>query len=302
MGHSPGSSFPSDVGLILRRRAGPRTLFRSFDSHLKGTSLALSNGDERHARADPAAGECFSGGVSLLRAFLLLVALAATFGAGGRVVAQSSPSRSGAPTRASIQDLIAGLKAEDVKAAAEAMEALEGRGAEAVPLLERFLKGEKNAVHRLRAAVALAAIDEDNPSLVPALLEVARGRGLFDSEETLMARREAGMALALTPAGIRALPALFKDRDVFVRRSAAFALDDPTEAIGSLTPSRLEAINDVLPALVGALDDRDEVVSEMACEVLGQVVRSKTAPLSSNAERLLKRAGKSRGDCLCGCD
>ena len=58
----------------------------------------------------------------------------------------------------------------------------------------------------------------------------------------------------------------------------------------------------MLPALVAALDDGDEVVSGMSCEVLGQIVRSRTEPLSSRAERLLKEKGQSRGECLCGCE
>ncbi|HEX8719801.1 MAG TPA: hypothetical protein VF736_04110 [Pyrinomonadaceae bacterium] len=233
-----------------------------------------------------------------MRAFLLLVALAATCGARAGVAAQAGTHTSQARARAgaTVKDLLAGLKGKDAEAGA-AMEALEGRGAEAVPPLERFLKEEKNALHRLRAAVVLAAIDADNPSVVPALIEVAKGRGFFDSEETLVARREAGMALSLTPAGIRALPALFKDGDVFVRRSAAFALDDATEVLDSVEAARLEAIGDVLPALVGALEDGDEVVREMSCEVLGQVVRSEVEPLSSKAERLLKERGKSPGEC-----
>ena len=178
-----------------------------------------------------------------MRVVLLLVALAACAGAHAHApaAAQSRPDPAEPRARAgaSIPELLAGLKAKDAAAAGEAMEALWKRGAEAVPFIERFLKEEKGAVYRVRAVLALAEIDASHPAIVPTLLEVAKGRGFFDSEETLMARRQAGMVLAMTPAGIRALPALFKDRDVFVRRSAAFALDDPTEVIGQLTPAQL---------------------------------------------------------------
>lgn len=201
-----------------------------------------------------------------------------------------------------VEDLIARLKDKNQEAAAEAAEALAGRGEEAVPRLEQFLKSEKKVSALVLAANALGEIRPEHPSVVATLVRVAKGRGLFDSEETLMARRTAGMFLAHTPAGIRALPALLKDDDVFVRRSAAFALDDPTEVFDSLTPAQLEAIGEVLPALVGALDDKDEVVRGMSCEVLGQIVRSKTAPLSSKAEKLLRDAGKSRSGCLCECE
>jgi len=243
-----------------------------------------------------------------MKVVLSLVALcAACLAASGATVSSPAVARVSSPQTKSgatvpVADLVARLKNKDAKVAGEAAEALVARGAEAVPALEQFLKSEKQAGVVVIAAFTLGSINPDDPQIVPALLRVAKGRGLFDSEETLMARRDAGMLLAQTPAGIRALPALLKDDDVFVRRSAAFALDDPTEVIDSLTPAQLEAIDEVLPALVGALEDKDEVVRGMSCEVLGQIVRSKTEPLSSKAERLLKEKGQSRGECLCGCE
>ena len=241
-----------------------------------------------------------------MKVVLSLVALLAVCLAQARAQtpagASASPRQAAAGAGVPVEELLARLKGKDQRAASEAMDALEARGEEAVPPLERLLKSESDAVVLVRAAALLSLIRPEHPAIVPTLLRVAKGRGFFDSEETLMARRTAGMFLSQTPAGIRELPALLKDKDVFVRRSAAFALDDPTEAIDSLSPARLEAINEVLPALVAALDDEDEVVSEMSCEVLGQIVRSQKEPLSSKAEGLLKRAGKSRGDCLCGCD
>jgi HEAT repeat protein len=227
-----------------------------------------------------------------MKVFLSLVLLLGLF----------APAQAQARRGPTVEELVAKLRDKNQEVAAEAIDALVARGEGAVPALESLLQSEKNAVVALRAAATLLEIRPEHPALVAGLLRVAKGRGTFDSEETLMARRTAGMLLAGTPAGIRELPALLKDKDVFVRRSAAFALDDPTEAIGSLSPAQLEAIGEVLPALVAAVDDKDEVVSGMSCEVLGQIVRSKTEPLSSKAERLLQQAGQSRGDCLCGCD
>lgn len=218
--------------------------------------------------------------------------------AGAQGVRTQTEARAGVP----VADLIARLRDKNPQLAREAAEDLVERGEEAVPQLERLLKSEKRATVLVLAASALGRVKPGHPDVVPTLVRVAKGRGLFDSEETLMARRAAGMFLAQTPAGIRALPALLKDADVFVRRSAAFALDDPTEVIDALTPAQLAAINEVLPALVGALEDGDEVVRGMSCEVLGQIVRSKVEPLSPRAERLLKERGKSRGDCLCECE
>ena len=241
-----------------------------------------------------------------MKALMLLVAFIAPALLPTSQVSQTpaKPDAAGEQPRtdASIPDLLAKLKSKDKEAAGEASDALEKRGAEAVPFLEQFLKAEKNDSYRLRAVEILGEINPDHPAIVPTLLRIAKGRSLFDSEETLMTRRAAGMLLGETPAGVRALPALLKDRDTFVRRSAAFALDDPTEVLGDLSPAQQAAIYEVMPALVEALDDRDEVVHVMSCEVLAQIYRSKIEPLSSRAERLLEESGKSRGDCLCECD
>jgi HEAT repeat protein len=239
-----------------------------------------------------------------MKRFFSLVALVAAFLALGL---SPAGAQSKAPQRqlradVSVADLVVRLKDKNPKVATEAADALADRGGEAVAALEQVLKSEKHVNVQLLAAFTLARISPEHPDVVSTLLRIAKGRGLFDSQETLMARREAGMMLALTPAGIRELPALLKDDDVFVRRSAAFALDDPTEVIDTAPRTVLEAIGEVLPALVAALDDKDEVVRDMCCEVLGQIVRSQTEGLSPKAERLLKERGKSRGDCLCGCD
>jgi HEAT repeat protein len=242
-----------------------------------------------------------------MKVVLSLVTFLAACLAPARTLAQSpAAARPSAPqtrTRAAtVEELIAKLGDKNEEVAGGALGALVERGDAAVPHLERLMKSEKDAAVLLRAAVALGELRPEHALVVATLVRVAKGRGLFDSEETLMARRTAGMFLSQTPAGIRALPALLKDGDVFVRRSAAFALDDPTEVIDSLDAAQLEAVGDVLPALVAALADEDEVVSGMSCEVLGQIVRSGVEPLGSKAERLLKERGQSRGDCLCGCE
>ena len=240
-----------------------------------------------------------------MKALLSAVLLVAACLAPSNVLGQSSnggPQPQTPCTDARVAELIDKFKEKNREAAMDATDPLTACGERAVPALEQFLKTGKRPLALVLAALVLGDISPEDPYVVPALLRVSKGRGLFDSEETLLMRREAGMLLAHTPAGTRELPALLKDEDVFVRRSAAFALDDPTEAMDKLSPARLEAIGEVLPALVAALDDKDEVVRDMCCEVLGQIVRSQTEPLSSKAERLLKERGKSRGDCLCGCD
>lgn len=236
-----------------------------------------------------------------MKVFLSLVALLAACLAPAHAAAQApagaSPAARQTQAGVPVTELVARLRGKDRRVAGEAHEALVARGDEAVPHLERLLKSEKDAVALVRAAVALGSIRPEHASVVGTLVRVAKGRGASDSRETLMARRSAGMMLALTPAGIRALPALLKDGDVFVRRSAAFALDNPTEALDSLKPAQLEAIGEVLPALVAALDDKDEVVRVMSCEVLEQVARRNVEPLGGRARQLLKEKGRTPGDC-----
>jgi len=241
-----------------------------------------------------------------MKVVLSLVALLAAGLVPARAHAQTSTAavtrHAQARPDATVERLLAALSGKDEKAADEAASALVKRGDGAVPSLERFLKAEGKEAGRLRAAQVLARIRPEHPAVVPALLSIAKGRGFFDSQEALLMRRAAGMSLALTPAGLRALPTLLKDDDAFVRRSAAFAFDERTEALDSLTPEMSEALGEALPALVGALDDVDEVVRGMACEALVQLVRGRIEPLSNRAEGLLKRGGRARGRCLCECE
>jgi HEAT repeat protein len=238
-----------------------------------------------------------------MKVVLSLVALVAACLAPAPAPAQTPAGASPAAPRTQrsadvpVAELIVRLKDKNQQVAGEAQQALAARGEEAVPHLEQLLKSEQGAVVLVRAAAALGEIKPEHPAFVTTLVRVVKGRGLSDSQETLMARRAAGMLLARTPAGIRALPALLKDGDVFVRRSAAFALDDPTEALDALTPAQLEAVGEVLPALVSALDDKDEVVRVMSCEVLEQVAGRDVEPLGGRARQLLKEKGRTPGDC-----
>ncbi|MGH9880881.1 MAG: hypothetical protein ACRD6N_05545, partial [Pyrinomonadaceae bacterium] len=85
-----------------------------------------------------------------------------------------------------------------------------------------------------------------------------------------------------------------KDKDTFIRRSAAFAFDEFTERIEGRppeiagTPEIISATKAALPALVQALNDKDEVVRCMSYESLEQVQRSKHEALRSEANRLMR--------------
>src|SRR5829696_7882367 len=133
-----------------------------------------------------------------MKVVLSLVALLAACLAPARPLAQSrtaaSPAAPQTRTRSvTLDELIARLRDKDEEVAGGALGALIERGDEAVPHLERLMKSEKSAAVLLRAAVALEEIRPEHASVVATLVRVARGRGPFDSEETLMARRTAGM-------------------------------------------------------------------------------------------------------------
>ncbi|MEP6707086.1 MAG: hypothetical protein ABJC05_06180 [Pyrinomonadaceae bacterium] len=200
-------------------------------------------------------------------------------------------------TDASILKLLEALKSRDENTWEEAADALTKLGSASVPPLEHFLQKERQELYQFRAVLVLTEVAPDHPAIIPTLLKIAKGRRIFDSEKISMMRRSAGMSLAGTPAGIQSLVPMLKDKDAFVRRSAAFAFDDPTEVLGALPQKRQAAINDALPALVAAIDDKDEVVSRVCCEVVNQIIRSKIEPLTSNALRLVRKRGKPINEC-----
>ncbi len=88
---------------------------------------------------------------------------------------------------------------------------------------------------------------------------------------------------------------LLTDKDVFVRRGAAFAFDDLTERLEG-RPPQVEATTEIVEAtksafpllLQAALRDRDEVVRCMSYESLDQARRSRHEPLRTQATRLLE--------------
>ena len=147
-----------------------------------------------------------------MKVVLLFVALVVTCVASSstlglrKVGAQTDHPQTQSRADVPVADLIARLKDKNAQVAKESAEALAARGAEAVPALEQVLKSEKKTTVLMLAALTLGRIRPEHPEVVAALVRVAKGRGLFDSEETLMARLAAGMFLGHSAAGIRALP------------------------------------------------------------------------------------------------
>ena len=107
------------------------------------------------------------------------------------------------------------------------------------------------------------------------MTEVATGgslRSLFNLQEEMMCRRGAAFVLAFSADGIRVLTRLLKEGDLFERQSAIFAFDDLTET-SNYPEGSLPAMKDAIPAIAKATKEKDQTMSGMSDEVLGQIAR-----------------------------
>ena len=164
-----------------------------------------------------------------------------------------------------INALVKQIGGEDDDKRGATLDKLVEIGQPAVPFLTEQLADRKKTVI-LWTAQTLLQIDTDNQAALAALLKVLRnGEG--------MTERAAAFAMASSPTGIRTLADLLEDKNTFIRRSVVFAFDDLTER--DLTPDELKAMDYAEPKLKKAVGDHDQIVSEMADEVLGQFGRRK---------------------------
>jgi HEAT repeat protein len=196
--------------------------------------------------------------------------------------AQESKSK----TQTNIPALIRKLKDKDKNVVENAHQTLLKLKPQVIPVAVEMLKTEKQCIDRMTAAEVLIELDPKNQALTPALVEIVKGRTASSSEEELLCRRSAAFALGLTPDGIQALAELLKDEDLFVRRSAIFAFDDLTET-ANYPEGSLQIMKAAIPVIVQASKDQDEVLSEMADEVLGQIVRGGNKELSETAKQAM---------------
>src|SRR5205085_4316909 len=200
----------------------------------------------------------------------LILGVLVLFLLGSHITSLAQESKPKAQTN--IPALIRKLKDKDENVVEKAHQTLLKLRPQVIPVAVEMLKNEKQCIDRITAAEVLIELDPKNQALTPALIEIAKGRTVSSSEEELLCRRSAAFALGLTPDGIRALVELLNDKDLFVRRSAIFAFDDLTEA-ANYPEGSLQTMKDAIPVIVKASKDKDEVLSEMADEVLGQIIR-----------------------------
>lgn len=170
-----------------------------------------------------------------------------------------------------INALVKQIADEDADKRGAALDKILEIGKPAIPFLTKQLSDRKKLVV-LWTAQTLLQIDTNNQDALSALLKILKsGEG--------MTERAAAFAMASSPTGIRMLADLLEDKNTFVRRSVVFAFDDLTER--DLSPDELKAMDYAEPKIKKAVNDKDQTVSEMAEEVLGQLGRRRAETSNS---------------------
>jgi len=212
------------------------------------------------------------------------------FGLGTTALAQEQI----ASGQTSVSSLIQKLEEKDERVVINAGQALVKEGSKVVPLLVEALREKKGCQFQFAASGVINRLEPKNEIVNSTLIDIIRGKCEVSSPRDLIFRRQAAFALVAKPAGVPVIAEMLKDKDTFIRRSAAFAFDELTERLDgrppqiTATPEIIGAAKAALPALVQALNDQDEVVRCMSYESLEQVQRSKHEALRSEANRLMQ--------------
>ena len=210
-----------------------------------------------------------------------LIALMLIVGGFLSVVAQQ-------PTEKEIRKLLTDSRSSDRKLSDSAGETLSKLDASSVPALISILK-KGNPCDQVAAARYVIDLAPNNADVVPTMTKVARGaslRTIFHLQEEMICRRGAAYVLAFSADGIVVLKQLLKEGDTWEKQSAIFALDDLTE-VANYPNGSIPTMKEVIPEIAKATKARDEVLSEMAEEVLGQIARGPNKELSDLAKSYL---------------
>jgi len=192
-------------------------------------------------------------------------------------------------SEAEIRKLLAKSRSKDLKVSDEANEQLSKLDSSSVPALVGILK-KGNSCERVRAAGYINEFDPKNPNVIPAmtkLISESSLKVLFNLQEEMMCRRAAGQVLALSADGIKELKQLLKDGDDWERETAIFALDDLTET-ANYPEGSLPVMTELIPEIGRATKAKNEVLSGMADEVLGQIARGPNTELSELVKKYIK--------------
>jgi len=196
---------------------------------------------------------------------------------------------------ATVPDLLKKLDDENDAAAGAAASELLKRG----PSVGPALVGALHQRHGCQLQWIVAGILDElalEPQLVTAtLMEMARGHCGGSAKTDRLLQRQAAIAIVPHVEAIPVLGTMLSDRDIYVRRSAAFAFDELTERLQGRPPAieatstMLDATRRALPLLLeAALHDTDEIVHCMSYESLDQARRSKHEALRADAVKLIE--------------
>jgi len=196
--------------------------------------------------------------------------------------------------QADVTSLISKLEDKDQRIMLGAAQALADAGPQVVPVLIDALKEKKACQFQWVASGVVHRLNPRHEIVNSTLIDITKGRCKATPPRDLIIRRQAAFALVAKLEGIPIIAEMLKEKDTFIRRSAAFAFDELTERLQGrppaipATPEIIDATKAALPSLVEVLNDKDEVVRCMSSEALEQVRDSKHEILSSEANRLMQ--------------
>lgn len=196
--------------------------------------------------------------------------------------------------QADVPSLISKLEDKDQRIVRGAAQALADAGTKVVPVLIDALREKKGCQFQWVASGVVHRLNPRHEIVNSTLINIIKGRCEATSPRDLIIRRQAAFALVAKPEGVPIVAGMLKEKDTFIRRSAAFAFDELTERLQGrspaipATPEIINATKAALPSLVEALNDKDEVVRCMSYEALEQVRGSKHEILRSEANRLMQ--------------
>jgi HEAT repeat protein len=203
----------------------------------------------------------------------------------------------GAGSIATVATLVHQLEDKNEQVVGEAARELTKRGRSVAPALVVALH-ERRGCQMQWVASGILDLDELDlePQLVTTtLMNMAKGNCGSRSETDRLLQRQAALAVVSRVEAIPVMARMLSDRDVFIRRSAAFAFDELTERLQGRPPEieatkeMLDATRNALPFLLeAAMHDQDEIVHCMSYESLDQARRSTHDALRADAVTLLE--------------
>ncbi|MGI8735346.1 MAG: HEAT repeat domain-containing protein [Pyrinomonadaceae bacterium] len=217
--------------------------------------------------------------------------------------AQDTSRQEKLPEPTNLRILFEKFNSDDDIVRYEALKSISKIGREALPALNELLRKVKG-YPRVYAVRTISEIEPANELVQPTLIAIS-----IDSQEQPEVRRYSIYLLALSARGVPELARLLNNEDVFVRRSAAFALQELIAISASLAPDYKPVLTNALAPIIASMGDEDSIVRGLTAETIEQVQgdldfaldyaieKSTNKLLRENAERIKKarKQGSGRG-------